>query len=246
MPSQGTQRRITGTIDISTLLAFAFGVVFLTAILVFAVFFPNPSGFQIRVFVTTLALAAAGAGSVLAGKLTITLQLPITQKARFAIQAAGAVALFVIVYLLQPTIEKSVVNFVRPTDDPIPVAAAFLAKSDASDFAGVWAAMDPEIQPLLGMSYEQMRGIYETSRAPLGAVVSRNVSGTDIYPSPPGFPVGYYLAINYLTHFKNDSDCRYELVVLRATQDLRWTVATHKIAVTTTPCSLGIGGARPS
>ncbi len=59
MPKRG---KITGTIDINTLLAFGFGVAFLIVMLGFAVAFPNPTPFQVRVFMTALATSAAGVG----------------------------------------------------------------------------------------------------------------------------------------------------------------------------------------
>lgn len=75
-------------------LAFFFGVGFLVALLVLAIFFPNPSPFQYFVFRSVLSLAASGFATMLPGFLEV----------KFAkwLRATGAVAIFVIVYFLNP------------------------------------------------------------------------------------------------------------------------------------------------
>ncbi len=76
-------------------LAFIFGVVFVSVMLVVAVFIPNPTPFQQWLFRVVLALAAAGVGAVVPGMINVEWKDP-------KIRAAGAFALFVIVYLLNP------------------------------------------------------------------------------------------------------------------------------------------------
>lgn len=74
--------------------AFAFGVCFLGALLLIAVRFPNPPPFQYTVFRVVLALSAAGVASLLPGFVRV--EIP------GSIRAGGAVAVFVIVYFLNP------------------------------------------------------------------------------------------------------------------------------------------------
>ena len=64
---------IEGRININILLAFTFGLVFVVTMLVFAVLIPNPSPFSQWVFITVLALAAAGNASVVPGLLNVDL-----------------------------------------------------------------------------------------------------------------------------------------------------------------------------
>ena len=74
--------------------AFVFGVVFVIVILVFAVFFPSPTRFQIFVFRVVLALAAGGVGAILPGFIIVNV-------GNF-VRAGGALALFAAVYLINP------------------------------------------------------------------------------------------------------------------------------------------------
>lgn len=73
---------------------FAFGVVFVTAILVLAVFFPAPTAFQYLVFRVVLALAAAGVAALIPGLLKVSVGS--------SVRAGGALAAFVIVYFFSP------------------------------------------------------------------------------------------------------------------------------------------------
>ncbi|UCG58469.1 MAG: hypothetical protein JSU70_02970 [Phycisphaerales bacterium] len=76
------------------LVAFAFGVAFVIALLVLAIAFPDPTPFQYTVFRVVLSLAAAGVGAIIPGLLEA--------KAATWIRASGALAVFVIVYFYSP------------------------------------------------------------------------------------------------------------------------------------------------
>ena len=85
----------------------AFGVIFLAALLVLAVVYPEPTSSQQDTFRIVLALAAAGVGAMFSGVLFIELKpLP-----RTSVQAGGAIALFVVVYFFNPAS--------RVTDEPV-------------------------------------------------------------------------------------------------------------------------------
>jgi hypothetical protein len=75
-------------------LAFVFGAVFVTALLVLAVAVPSPTPFQYTVFRIVLALAAGGVAAVIPGFLQA--------KVGKAIRAGGALAVFVIVFFYSP------------------------------------------------------------------------------------------------------------------------------------------------
>jgi hypothetical protein len=76
------------------LLAFAFGVVFMIAIVILALKYPAPSPFQYTVFRIVLALAAASFAVMIPGLLKIEWNT--------WIRASGTIAVFVIVFFLNP------------------------------------------------------------------------------------------------------------------------------------------------
>lgn len=78
--------------------AFSFGVIFLGLMIGIAVAIPEPTRFQYKFFRVAMALAAAGIGAVVPGLL----QVEINQKYMPMIRAGGAIALFVLVYLIDP------------------------------------------------------------------------------------------------------------------------------------------------
>jgi hypothetical protein len=73
---------------------FAFGATFVTALLVRAVVFPEPTPFQYTVFRIVLALAAAGVAAFVPGFLEV--------RCKTIVRAGGALAVFVIVYFFSP------------------------------------------------------------------------------------------------------------------------------------------------
>jgi hypothetical protein len=78
--------------------AFIFGVVFVVTMLVLAIVFPRPEPFQYMVFRVTLALAAAGVAAMIPGFITFNFN----PSAAVLIRAGGALAVFVIVYFMNP------------------------------------------------------------------------------------------------------------------------------------------------
>jgi len=76
------------------LAVFLFGVVFVVALLVLAVVFPEPSPFQYTVFRIVLALAAAGIAAFIPGFLEV--------EVGSVVKAGGAIAVFVVVYFFSP------------------------------------------------------------------------------------------------------------------------------------------------
>ena len=87
---------------IEAYLAFAFGVVFVAAILILAVVFPNPTSTQHEIFRIVIALAAGGVGAVIHGLLNLQMNLALSSNQKLALRAGGALAVFVIVYFYSP------------------------------------------------------------------------------------------------------------------------------------------------
>lgn len=78
-------------------IVFAFGLVFLVTRLMLAIRFPHPSKDQEAVFRTVLSLAAAGIAAAIPGLMRLESQMAAT-----TISATGALAVFALVYLLNP------------------------------------------------------------------------------------------------------------------------------------------------
>ena len=83
-----------------TLLSFVFGVVFLTSLLAIAIYIPNPEPFQLRIFTTVLAIAAAGTATVMTGLINTEVKF----RTQLVVGATGALAVFVIVYMVNPAV----------------------------------------------------------------------------------------------------------------------------------------------
>jgi len=82
----------------SLILAFTFGVIFVAALLVFALFVPNPTIQQFEIVRIVLALAAGGVAAIIPGFLN----LQVGAGANLTLRAGGALAVFAIVYFYSP------------------------------------------------------------------------------------------------------------------------------------------------
>jgi hypothetical protein len=76
------------------IVAFIFGVTFCVVMLVIAIFFPDPTNFQILVFRVILSLSAAGIAALIPGFINVNISP--------YIKAGGAIAVFIIVYWFNP------------------------------------------------------------------------------------------------------------------------------------------------
>lgn len=94
LPVYGFEQKAKNFIMIDKILAFIFGAIFLTAILVIALFVPSPTDFQYNVFRTILALAGAGIGAVIPGFMEVRFQK--------WLRAGGALAVFAVLYFFSP------------------------------------------------------------------------------------------------------------------------------------------------
>jgi hypothetical protein len=83
-----------------TLLSFVFGVVFLTSLLAIAIWIPNPEPFQLKIFTTVLALAAGGTTTVMTGLINTEVKFG----TQLVVGATGTLAIFVIVYMVNPAV----------------------------------------------------------------------------------------------------------------------------------------------
>src|SRR5215470_5619497 len=77
--------------------AYVFGVMFIAALLVLAIAFPEPKPFQYTVFRIVLALAGGGVAAVIPGFLAVSMDAK-----GLAIRAGGALAVFLLVFFFNP------------------------------------------------------------------------------------------------------------------------------------------------
>lgn len=84
---------------------FIFGCIFLMVLLLIAVLIPNPTPSQYITFQTILALSAAGVAGILAGFIEVESKLK-----TISIKAGGALAVFIVTYLLTPAAQEPVVS----------------------------------------------------------------------------------------------------------------------------------------
>ncbi len=221
-----TRGILSGTLDINVLLAFVFGVIFISVILVFAAFFPNPSSFSQWVFVIVTALAGAGIGAVIPGILKINLPY---------VKAGGALAVFALVLLNKPALVEKAAKFVPPADSPLPLAIQYLERIDSRAIDAAWESLDAEAKQTVARDRAAYNFAYSNGRDPLGTVSKRVPMGTQELTSPNGYPPGIYRAIAFRTAFES-GQCHAEQVVLRAAEDVRWRVFEHGINPSPIPC----------
>jgi len=96
----------------NVILAFVFGVIFVTALLMFVLFVPSPAPSQFEVIRIVLALAASGVAATLPG----ILKLQLGEGTNLTLRAGGALAVFVIVYFYSPAHWTS--NIIQITKGP--------------------------------------------------------------------------------------------------------------------------------
>lgn len=85
--------------QMTIILSFAFGISFIIVILLIALFQPNPTSFQYTIYRSVLALAGAGVAAVLSGFIQV--------KFKKWLRAGGALAIFAILYLVNPAAQLS-------------------------------------------------------------------------------------------------------------------------------------------
>jgi hypothetical protein len=218
---------ITGEIDIKALIAFVFGAIFIITILVFATVVKTPSPAEIWTYRVILALAAAGVAAILPGFIDI--------KYKTAVQAGGALGIFVLVLLMFPAPEAAapkaeatppsdqVQDVVWPTEDPGFAARKYVDLVDNGKYLEAYEAVDKT----MGVPWASFEASYKAGRSPLGAVVDRRQTGEQRTVDPPGRPKGGYVRVTYQTKFASESKCREEAVWLRAMPDKTWRMSTH-------------------
>lgn len=174
--------------------AFAFGVVFLTAIFVTALFKPNPTAFQYNIFRIMISLAAAGVGAILPGFLDV--------RFRQAIRAGGALALFLVVYFGSPAALTPILGEPPlPESNAEPTIQKWFSHLDSGELAESYATTSDRFRKQF--TYEQYRETVSRYLGAVGNALGRTRIDARILQSPPGLPPGQYQYNVYETSYKN-------------------------------------------
>ncbi|WP_269713956.1 DUF4019 domain-containing protein [Caulobacter sp. NIBR2454] len=201
--------------NVDKMLAFGFGVVFVSVILLIAVLQPNPSQFSYTIFRIVIALAAAGVGAVLPGFLEVTF--------RGWLRAGGALALFAVVYFVAPAGLSPITSPLPPPppENARAVAEAWLQKVDAGELDQAYTEMAGAFREKNALA--DVRTVVDGVRANLDPVVSRTLDATSGAVNPPGAPPGHYQSVGFRTKFAKEERLIYEAVQMFA-EDGKWKV----------------------
>jgi len=115
----------------NVILAFIFGVIFVTALLLFVLFVPNPTPPQFEVIRIVLALAAGGVAAMIPGLL----KLQLGEGANLTVRAGGALAVFAIVYFYSPAHWASPASTITQTTEA-PNSPAIIGNNNSVGGAG--------------------------------------------------------------------------------------------------------------
>lgn len=203
------------------LLAFGFGVVFVSVLLYLATVEKNPTPLAIRTYVTVLALAAAGIGAILPGFLEV--------KHKHWLRAGGGLALFVLVYMAEPAIGKTVVNIVEPKASALPIVHEFLKAIDRGSPNASWGLLPPTAKQHLSNDEATWNEIYKNNITALGKNQSRELMGQSKAESPPGAPPGLYRGFSFKSKWEIGSKERVEWVFVRANSLDTWELYSYQI-----------------
>lgn len=212
---------LRGSIEINVLLSFIFGVVFVSIMLGFALFVPYPTPFAVWVFITVLALAAAGVGAMVPGV--------IHAKVGGWVRAGGAMAFFVLVFFFQPVIKGSI-EIIFPPSSGEEISESFLRALDLGEGERAWRMVDPLMQEHLDISGNLWQRLFETERQPLGAPTDRRLVGANNLTNPPGMPEGGYRLLSFQSKFDEEEKCRFENIYLRAKNEKEWSLFSYQIS----------------
>ncbi|MEO6117885.1 MAG: DUF4019 domain-containing protein [Methylotenera sp.] len=198
--------------------AFIFGTVFVITILVVALLVPDPTTFQVFVFRVILSLAAGGVAAMIPGFINVEISS--------FLRAGGALAVFAILYFLNPT------ELVASTDPgPLPKGSAretsdkYLQIADKVDEVIIWGEFSNAAKKLY--EKDDVIDAFRTVRKPLGDVKERNFVGSQSSNHLAGWPNAHYRTFQYNTLFQNGQN-KYEIVMVMSEDEI-WKVAGHTI-----------------
>jgi Protein of unknown function (DUF4019) len=182
------------------ILAFCFGVIFVTTILVTTLFKPDPTAYQYTVFRIVLSLAAGGVGAVLPGFIEV--------KYREVVRAGGALALFLVVFFGAPAALSPVIKEPQEiSENSQPAIEKWFSAMDTGKLAEAYKQTSLRFQNQY--TYKQFEHLANQYVIPLGIVERRTLNGTSFAQSPPGAPAGRFQYNVYETKYSRSKKPLY-------------------------------------
>lgn len=211
-----TSKYISGNITIDRLLAFVFGLIFVSVMLVLAVKYPEPSVRTWFIFKVVLALVAGGIGAMIPGSLEVNFKWA---------KAVGASAFFLIVLVFP--VETAVAKFPEPPsmDKAIELSKdLFLALEDNT----LYDKMSPYSRKLYSRKAWDLS--FSNAVAPLGKAISRSYMGSNQARVLWQTPQGDYLTLNFRTTFQNSTKPIFETLSFFSDDGKTWVPVGYQIS----------------
>ncbi len=188
------------------ILAFIFGVIFVSAILYLSLKNPSLNSFTRMIFLVVLSLAAGGVGGILPGFI-------IAGDPSKLVRAGGALAVFLVVLyfgsrFIPPTIDPPIM----PVQDPSLVSNKFVSAVDAEKYEEAYDLTSKAFKS--GMSYFFFTENSKKISAKLGTSSARSMIKQEVLESPAGMAEGFYCNTTYAVDYSKSSVKIYQNINL--------------------------------
>lgn len=205
--------------NIEKIAVFAFGIVFLSAVLILLVLIPIPTAPQFFAFRLTMALSAAGIGALLPGLLKLDVPLPM----QGGVRAGGALALFASVWFVNPATLGIEVQ--PPKEDARILIDRFFSLTDAHDHKAAYDLYSRRNKERVSEDVYLSMG--SQVRDPLGSIGSRLLvsAGT---PDEINGVRGPFVVHTYQSRF-NESKGVWSEVVSTIPENGTWRINSYNI-----------------
>ncbi|KHK65875.1 hypothetical protein JZ00_03615 [Pseudomonas frederiksbergensis] len=187
-------------------LAFIFGVIFVSIILYLSVTNPTLNSFTRMIFLVVLSLAAGGVGGILPGFI-------IAGDPNKLVRAGGALAVFLVVLYFGS-------RFIPPTPDPLTKPVADPSLTSNKFVTAIDTAKYEEAYELTSKAFKTEMNYFfftENSKkitAKLGIPNSRSMVEQKIMESPAGMAAGFYCYTTYTVDYSKSSVKIYQNINL--------------------------------
>lgn len=197
-----------GKLSAQMVLAFVFGVIFVSVILYLSLHIKDLDAFTKMVFLVVLSLAAGGVGAVIPGFI-------VAGDPSKLVRAGGALAVFFIVlyfgsqYIAPGPTPDGVF---KPDRDPSLVSNEFVSSIEAAKYSEAYNLTSAALKS--GMSYYFFTENSKKILAKLGVEKSRSMIDQKVIESPPGMAPGMYCYTLYAVDFSRSSVKVYQNINL--------------------------------
>lgn len=199
---EDSQRKLSAQM----VLAFIFGVIFVSLILYLSIKNPSLNSFTRMIFLVILSLAAGGVGAILPGFI-------IAGDPNKLVRAGGALAVFfVVLYFGARYIPPTTDPTFKPEQDPSLVSNKFVSAIDAAKDEEAYDLTSKAFKS--GMSYFFFTENSKKISAKLGIPNTRSMVDQKVLESPAGMATGFYCNTIYAADYSKSSVKIYQFVNL--------------------------------